>query len=224
MNRSSPLYTIRILVAAIVMGLCQNAGAVTVLLDAAWVRAGFGSVGDRCLDDVLLDLKPGDRFALIIPTLGRSATLSPLVGFTTHRRPSVHTAELIATRRLLNRILATADPSHWPSLAQILAQLAASAYPANPQDNRYVIIGALTATDPPTVDLALQQLLHGRRVTIVDLAPSGSKLYDTRLKAWRNFFAATGTVQPDILPLSALSTSKPRTSVCSGHRLQILDH
>lgn len=223
--------TIRILTAAIVMGLGQNAGAVTVLVDAVWVRAGFGSAGDRCLDNVLLDLKPGDRLDIIMPALDKSATLSPLVDFTLHRRPSVRSAELVATRRLLNRVLATADPTDWPSLTQILAHLAASPSSAMRGERRYIIVAALTAADPPAIDLALQRLLRGRHIIIVNLARLDSKLHDARLKAWRGFFTAAGAMQLDILPLSALSRSKPpagraqmQALECSGRRLQVLNH
>lgn len=221
---------IRLLIAAMVMSLCQCANALTVLVDAAWVRAGFDSAGDRCLADTLLDLKPGDRLDLILPTLGESATLSPIVGFTLHRRPSVRAAELIATRRLLNRVLATADPSDWPSLPQILTRVAAALDPERSWESRYVIIGALTVAKPPAADLALQRLLRGRRVTVIDLAPLSSKLYDSRLNAWRQFFTAAGAVQVAILPPSVRSASEPwanqlRASIdCSGRQLQVLDH
>ena len=222
---------IRLLIAAMVMSLCQSANALTVLVDAAWVRAGLGSAGDRCLDDALLDLKPGDRLDLILPTLGESTTLSPIVGFILHRRPSIRAAELIATRRLLNRVLATADPSDWPRLTQILTRVAATPDPDRGREGRYVIIGALTAANPPAVDLALQRLLRGRQITVIDLAPLNSKLYDSRLKAWRRFFAAAGAVQVAILPPSARSPSEPWASQprapaidCSGRRLQVLDH
>lgn len=214
-----------------IMSLCQNAGAITVLMDAAWVRAGFGSAGDRCLNDILLDLKPGDRLDMSMPALDKSTTPRVHIDFTAHRRPGVRGAELVATRRLLNRILATADPAGWPSLPQILTHLTASPNSAKRQERRYIIIAALTAANPPAIDLALQRLLRGRQITIVNLAPLDSKLYAARLKSWRGFFTEAGAVQLDILPLSALSGSGPPAGRpqapaidCSGYRLQILDH
>lgn len=221
---------IRILMATVVMGVCQNADALTVLVDSAWVRAGFGSAGDRCLDGVLLDLKPGDTFNLILPALDEGATPGPLIGFTAYRRPSVRAAELIATRQRLNQVLATADPTDWPSLAEILAQVAAASDPDKRRELRYVIVGALIATDPPTLDLALQRLLRGRRITIVDLAHLDPELRESRIKAWRDFFTTAGVVQLAILPVAVLDPSEPRASRprtqpidCSGHRFQVLD-
>lgn len=223
--------TIHILMATVIMALGQNANAITVLVDAAWVRAGVGSAGDRCLDDVLLNLKPGDSLNLIIPALDQSVTRVPHTEFTLHRRPGVRAAQLIAARRLLNKALATVDPTEWPSLAQTLTHLAASPNPNQRQERRYVIIGALTAADPPAVDLALRRALRGRSIVIVDLARLDSDLRQSRRKAWRDSFAAAGVAQLAIQSLPDLSKSEPQAGQgrmqaidCSGRRLQVLDH
>ncbi|MDN5849001.1 MAG: hypothetical protein L0H63_05090 [Nitrococcus sp.] len=229
--RLKPVRTIQILVATVLVALCQNAYAITVLVDAAWVRAGVGSAGDRCLDDVLLDLKPGDSLKLIIPVLDQSVTRVSRIGFTLHRRPGVRAAELIAARRLFNKAMTTVDPTGWSGVAQTLSHLAAAPNPDQRGERRYVIIAALTAADPPVVDLALQRLLRGRSIVIADLAGLDSELRQSRLKAWRDWFAAAGVAQLAIRSLPYLSNSEPQvgrgrmqTIDCSGYRLQVLDH
>ncbi|MDN5869602.1 MAG: hypothetical protein L0H73_02600 [Nitrococcus sp.] len=223
--------TIQVLAATVIMALCQSAHAITVLVDAAWVRAGVGSAGDRCLDDVLLDLMPGDSLELILPALGQGATRIPRIGFTLHRRPGVRAAQLIAARRLLNQTLTTADLTDWPSVAQTLTHLAVSPNPDQSRERRYVIIAALTATDPPVVDLALQRLLRGRSIVIADLARIDPELRQSQRKAWRDWFAAAGVAQLAIRSVPDLNKSEPQggegrmqTIDCSGRGLQVLDH
>lgn len=214
--------TTSILMAAIVMGLSQNTHAVTVLVDAAWVRAGLGSASDRCLDKILLDLKPGDTLEIIIPALDASAAVNRLAAFTAQRRPGVRAAVLIATRRLLNQVLASAEPTDWPSLAQILTRLAAASNSDRRRANRYFIVGALTAADPPAIDLDLQRLLSGRRIAVVTLPQPNTGRLNARLEAWQRFFATAGVAQLEILHLP--TSNKARAIDCSGRWLQVLDH
>lgn len=212
-----------ILMAALAIGSFQNAHAVTVLVDAAWLRAGFASAGDRCLDKILLDLRPGDTFEIIMPALEGDATVRRLAAFTAPRRPSVRAALLTATRRLLNQILASADPTGWPSLARILAQLAAAPAPNQRRAEQYILVGTLTGVDPPTLNLDLQRLLNARRVTIVTLAPPDTDgQNNVRLKTWQRFFAKAGMAQLEFLHLP--TSNKAQTIDCSGRWLQVLDH
>ncbi|MCO6440377.1 MAG: hypothetical protein J5I81_04675 [Nitrococcus mobilis] len=215
--------TTSILMATLVIALSQNAHAVTVLVDAAWVRAGFGSAGDRYLDKILLDLKSGDTFEIIMPALEGETAVRRLAAFTAPRRPSVRAAILTATRRLLNQVLTSVDLTDWPSLAQIFVQLAAAPDRDRHRAERYIIIGALTGADPPAIDLDLQRLLGARHITIVALAhPDTDDQDDSRFKAWRRFFAAAGVAQLELLHLP--TSNKARMIDCSGRRLQVLDH
>lgn len=229
MPRSRLVRTLALLVAALLTGLHHKANAVTVVVDASWVQAGFGSAGDRCLDEILLQLHAGDTLEVIVPAPEASPALRPLVGFTLQRRPSVRRAALIATRRMLNEVLASVDPAAWPRLAEILPQLAASPRPDRHREQRYVILGALTAADPPAIDLDLRRLLRGRRITVVDLAQVDSSQRASRLEAWQRFFSAAGVGRLDILSTTApravrAARAHTQSITCSGRRLQVLDH
>lgn len=214
------------LMAALLSGLPHNANAVTFVLDAAWIEAGAGSAGDRCLDDMLLHLGAGDTVDIMVPAAKAGQRLRPLVRFTQHRRPAVRHAALIAVRRRLDEILARLDPATWPRLDEILPRLAASPGAGRDREQRYVFLGALTATKPPAVDLELVRLLRDRRITVVDLAHAPSKRRASRRDAWQQFFSAVGVAQLEILPAieSAAPAKHPRGIACSGGRLQVLDH
>lgn len=195
-----------ILSAILALAYYPGAGAVTVLVDAAWAQAGIDSAGDRCINDLLLNLKAGDRFELLTTKVAAQDDMNRLVRFKTHRRPAVRRAELLATRRVLNEVLAGNAPATWPSLAQALARAAALPNPDTRLDRRVIVVGALSAAEPPAVDPALQRLLRARRIIIVDLARLDPTLHEARLTAWRRFFATAGAGPVTILTLSDMQS------------------